>query len=90
MTTALAPSRRLGNARRIAWYGVSAASASGAAATGSRSPSATVSRGDGTIMYSAKPPSWPRPDPRPPGPGDSHRCSSPTLQGVQRPHPHGP
>ena len=45
--------------------------------------------GEGTTMYSASPPSRPSPAPRACR-SCSQRCSAPTLQAGQRPHPHGP
>ena len=61
MATAVEPGTSLGSDRRMAWYGVRPASVSGAAATGSRSPSGTTRRADGTRRYGAMPPSRPRP-----------------------------
>ena len=64
MTTAVAVGPSLPAERRTAWYGVRAASVSGAASTGS-SPagSATRWRAAGTRRYSAIPPSIPSPPP---------------------------
>ena len=61
MATAVEPGTSLGSERRMAWYGVRPASVSGAAATGSRSPSGTTRRADGTSRYGAIPPSRPSP-----------------------------
>ena len=74
---AACPGRAWSSASLIAWYGVSAASESGAASRGSRSPSGTSSRASGTSMYSAMPPSRPRPPPAAPScAARSHRVSS--------------
>ena len=48
MATAVDPGTSFGSERRMAWYGVRPASVSGAAATGSRSPSGTTRRAAGT------------------------------------------
>ena len=91
MTSTLVPGVSLGSASLIAWYGVSAASDSGAASRGSRSPSGTSSRVCGTSMYSAMPPSRPRPPPAAPSSAErSHSVSSVLRHARQRPQPHGP
>ncbi len=76
MTTAVETGPSLCCERRTAWYGVSAASVSGAAETGSSpSGSGTRCRAAGTRRYSAIPPSRPSPPP-PPGTGArSGRCA---------------
>ena len=51
ITTAEEPGSRMGIERLTAWYGVRAASVSGAASAGSRSPMSTSSRSEGTRRY---------------------------------------
>ena len=57
------PGSSFGSDRRMAWYGVKPASVSGAAWVGSRSPSGTTRRADGTSISGAMPPSQPSPPP---------------------------
>lgn len=61
MTTAVLPGTSAGSARLIAWYGVSPASVSGTAATGSSPSSGTRWRGSSTSRYSAIEPGLPSP-----------------------------
>ncbi len=86
----LPPPASLGSDSLMAWYGVRPASARGAAATGSASPSGTRLRA-GVTMYSAMPPSRPIPvAAHGMVAAFSQYVSWPREQALQCPHPLGP